>query len=332
MALSQKEIEDLINSLIQKDEAETKPQIAKPRLRVYDFKRPDKFSKDHLRGAQLLFDNFSRQLTSHFSALFRMAIHAGVSSVDQATYEEFAQELTNPCCVGIVNWGDLPSNMLLSIGMKVVLPMLDRLCGGGGTSPGVSRSLTEIELAMSKRIAQSIVDIFRDTLREYRIDARDLLITTMEVNPLFVQQALPPNDMVLSVSVALRFGSQTGTVQFCLPYTLLEPVLPAFSASRWFSRGRRADEDKGEADAVANALQDVEVPLSCRLGQALLSVEDLLSLETGDIIDLAMPKECYATIYVFGKPKFVAKIGRTGGRLAARIVGIAEDGEEDLIP
>jgi len=332
LALSQKEIEDLINSLIKKDETETKPQIAKPRLRVYDFKRPDKFSKDHLRGAQLLFDNFSRQLTSHFSALFRMAIHAGVSSVDQVTYEEFAKELTNPCCVGIVNWGQLPSNMLVSIGMRVVLPMLDRLCGGGGTSPGVNRSLTEIELAMSKRIAQSIVDIFRDTLREYRIDARDLVISAMEVNPLFVQQALPPNDMVLSVSVAIRFGSQTGTLQFCLPYTLLEPVLPAFSATRWFSRGRSAAEDKGDGDTVADALQEVEVPLSCRLGQAVLSVQDLLSLEAGDIIDLTTPKDGYATICVFGKPKFIAKIGRIGGRLAARIVGVAEDGEEDLVP
>ncbi|HHY76303.1 MAG TPA: hypothetical protein GX500_05990 [Firmicutes bacterium] len=331
MALSQKEIDELINSLIKKDAPEMKPQIAKPRLRVYDFKRPDKFSKDHIRGAQLLFDNFSRQLTSHFSALFRMAIHAGVSSIDQVTYQEFTSELTNPCCVGIVNWGDLPSNMLVSLGMRIVLPMLDRLCGGTGNPAAVNRSLTEIELAMSRRIAQTVVDIFRDTLRESRIDARDLVISAMEVNPLFVQQALPPNDMVLSATVGIRFGSHTGTIMFCLPYTLLEPVLPAFSASRWFSRGK-GPEDKGGADAVAEALEDVEVPLSVRLGHAVLSVEDLLSLEEGDIIDLAMPKDGYATVYVFGKPKFIARIGRIGGRLAARIVGVTEDGEEDVTP
>jgi flagellar motor switch protein FliM len=331
LALSQKEIEDLINSVMKKSEADMKPQIAKPRLRVYDFRRPDKFSKDHLRGAQLLFDNFSRQLTSYFSALFRMAIHAGVNSVDQVTYQEFAKGLANPCCVGIVTWDDLPSNMLVSLGMKVALPMLDRLCGGGGNPPGIQRSLTEIELAMSKRVAQSIVDIFRDTMRECRIDAKELLVTAMEVNPLFVQQALPPNDMVLSVSVALRFGSQTGTVEFCLPYALLEPILPALSASRWFSRGGNAEEDKGAGDMVTSALEDVEVPLSCRLGETVLTVQDLLSLEQGDTIDLNMPKDGYATIYVFGKPKFLARVGRIGGRLAARIVALAENGEEDPI-
>ncbi|HHX29583.1 MAG: flagellar motor switch protein FliM [Bacillota bacterium] len=331
MALSQKEIEDLINSVIKKSETDMKPQIAKPRLRVYDFRRPDKFSKDHLRGAQLLFDNFSRQLTSYFSALFRMAIHVGVNSVDQITYQEFAKGLANPCCVGVVTWGDLPSNMLVSLGMKVALPMLDRLCGGGGNPPGISRSLTEIELAMSKRVAQSMVDIFRDTLRECRIDAKDLLVSSMEVNPLFVQQALPPNDMVLSVSVGIRFGSQSGTVEFCLPYTLLEPVLPALSASRWFSRGGNVEEDKGREETVSEALEDIEVPLSCRLGGTVLAVQDLLSLEPGDTIDLSAPKDGYAIIYVFGKPKFLAKVGRIGTRLAARIVAVAENGEEDPI-
>lgn len=329
MALSQKEIEALINSVIKQSDTEQRPQIAKPRLRVYDFRRPDKFSKDHIRGAQLLFDNFSRQLTSHFSGLFRMAMHANVNSVDQVTYQEFAKGLASPCCVGIVNWGDLPSNMLVNLGLKVALPMLDRLCGGGGNPPGISRTLTEIELAMTKRIVQSVVDIFRDTLREYRIDAHDLFVSALEVNPLFVQQAMPPNDMVLSISVAVKFGSQTGTIEFCLPYALLEPILPALSASRWFSRGGRAEEDKGAGDLVSSAIEDIEVPLSCRLGEAALSVQDVLSLEPGDSIELNVPKDGYGTLYIFGKPKFLVKMGRVGNRLAARIVAVAENGEED---
>ncbi|MGI6632109.1 MAG: flagellar motor switch protein FliM [Bacillota bacterium] len=329
MALTQQEIEALVNSVMKQSEAEEKPQLAKPRLRVYDFRRPDKFSKDHLRGAQLLFDNFSRQLTSYFSGLFRMAIHVNVNSVDQVTYSEFAKGLASPCCVGIVSWGDLPSNMLVNVGLRVVLPMLDRLCGGGGNPPGISRTLTEIELAMTKRVVQSIVDIFRDAVREYRIDAHNLLVSSLEVNPLFVQQALPPNEMVLSVSVSVKFGSQTGTVEFCMPYSLLEPILPALSASRWFSRGSRAEEDKGTSELMSSAIEDIEVPLSCRLGDAALSVQDLLSLEPGDSIELNVPKDGYATIYIFGKPKFLAKVGRVGSRLAARIVAVAENGEED---
>lgn len=331
MALSQKDIEELINSVIKKSETATKPQVAKPRLRVYDFRRPDKFSKDQLRGAQLLFDNFSRQLTSYFSGLFRMAIHANVNSIDQITYQEFAKGVSSPCCVGIVSWGNLPSSMLVNMSLKVTLPMLDRLCGGGGNPPGISRTLTEIEVAMTRRMIQSMADILRDSLREFHIEAQDLTISSLEVNPLFVQQALPPNDMVLSVSVAVKFGAQTGTMEFCLPYVLLEPVLPALSANRWFSRGDESQGDNQTATVVSGAVEEIEVPLSCRLGDTVLPMRDVLSLEAGDIIELNVPKGGPATLYVFGKPKFSVKVGTVGNRLAVRILSVAEDGEEDPV-
>lgn len=331
MALSQKDIEELVNSVIKKSDTGTKPQVAKARLRVYDFRRPDKFTKDQLRGAQLLFDDFSRQLTSYFSGLFRMAIHANVNSIDQVTYQEFARGLSSPCCVGVVNWGNLPSSMLVNVSLKVALPMMDRLCGGGGNPPGLSRTLTEIEMAMTRRIVQSMSNILRDSLKEFHMEAEDLTISSLEVNPLFVQQAMPPNDMVLSVSVAIKFGAQTGTVEFCLPYVLLEPVLPALSANRWFSRG---DESQGDARArtmTAGAIEEIEVPLSCRLGDTVLPMRDVLSLQAGDVLELNMPKDGPAALYVFGKPKFSVKVGTVGKRLAARIISVAEDGEEDPI-
>jgi len=331
LALTKRDIEELINSVIRSSQAAAKPQIAKPRLRVYDFRRPDKFSKDQLRGVQLLFDNFSRQLTSYCSGLFRMAIHANVISLDQVTYQEFAKGLSSPCCVGILNWGNLPSNMLVNLSLKVVLPMLDRMCGGGGNPPAISRTLTEIEAAMARKLIQSMADILGDSAGEFRISAGNLTVSSLEVNPLFVQQALPPNDMVLSVSVGVKFGAQSGTIEFCLPYVLLEPILPALSANRWFSRGDNGLEtDRGQG-AVSEAIEEVEVPLSCRLGEVVLPMRDVLSLQEGDILELNVSKNGPATLYVFGKPKFSVKVGRVGNRLAARIISVAEDGEEDPV-
>ena len=331
MALSQKDIEELINSVIKKSDAEAKPQVAKARLRVYDFRRPDKFTKDQLRGVQLLFDNFSRQLTSYFSGIFRMAIHANVNSIDQITYQEFAKVLSSPCCVGIVNWGKLPSNMLVNVSLKVALPMLDRLCGGGGNPPGISRTLTEIEMAMTRRMVQNMADLLRISLREFHVQDEDIVVNSLEVNPLFIQQALPPSDMVLSASVALKFGAQTGTVEFCMPFALLEPVLPALSANRWLARGDEAQGDGQSKAAVSGAIDEIEVPLSCRLGGTRLPMKDVLSLEKGDILELNVSKNGPATLYVFGKPKFSVKVGTVGNRLAARIISLAEDGEEDPV-
>jgi flagellar motor switch protein FliM len=131
-----------------------------------------------------------------------------VNSIDQITYQEFAKGLTSPCAVGIATWGKAPANMLINMSLRVALPMLDRLCGGGGNPPGVSRTLTEIEMAMTRRMLQNMTDLLRMSLREFHVQDQEINVTSLEVNPLFIQQAMPPNDMVLSASVAIKFGAQ----------------------------------------------------------------------------------------------------------------------------
>jgi flagellar motor switch protein FliM len=324
LALTQKEIEELINSMMTKSTGDEEPQVVKPRLRVYDFKRPDKFSKDHLRGAQLLFDNFCRLVTSYFSGIFRLAIHCNVVSVDQITYEEFAMELPNPCSVAVIQWASLSSNVLVNFNPQIALPMVDRLCGGPGNATAVSRTLTEIEISVLMRVAETMAEILSVTLKEFSIEQHSLSVSSIEVNPLFVQQAMAPNDIILSVVVGMKFGAGSGNIEFCLPYTLLEPILPAFSAYRWFSR-RDENHDEKNSENVVSAIQDVEIPISCRLGESTLTMGDVLSLKVGDIIELDARKGDPAVLHILGKPKFSVDIGRIGPRMAAKIIARSKD-------
>lgn len=329
MALTQKEIDALINSVL-KQETGDKLQVAQGRLRVYDFKRPDKFSKDHLRGAQLMFDSFGRQTTSYFSGLLRMAVHFEVESIDQLTYAEFSRELSNPCCVAIVRLGELPSSMLVNAHLRVMLPMLDRLCGGEGNSPGFSRTLTEIEVSMVRRILMAITRIFGETLEDFNMGHNRPDISSIEVNPYFIQQIMAPSDMVLSASVLVRFGTQSGRIEFCLPYVTLEPVLPAFSLNRWFQE-KGGDNDTHHGQGVSSVIENLEVPISCRLGKTVLQMGQVMSLQEGDVIEMDLTKDGLATLHIFGKAKFRAEVGILGNRLAARISSLCENGEGDPV-
>ena len=324
MALTQKEIEDLINSMMATGSEQQEPQVAKPRLRVYDFKRPDKFSKDHLRGVQMLFDNFCRFVTSYFSGFFRMTVHSNVESVDQITYEEFANSLPNPCAVAVVQWGSLASNMLVSFSPQVAIPMVDRLCGGPGDSFLLSRVLTDIESAVLMRVTETMTDMLSVTLREFKVEEHNLKVSSIELNPLFIQQAMAPNDVVLSVILRMKFGAQSGTIEFCLPYTLLEPILPTLSAHRWFSRRDETDQPDGTTDAI-EAITHTEIPISCTLGESTLTMKDVLSLKPGDVIELNTRRRDPVVVRILDKPKFKAEIGRIGSRLAARIVSRADE-------
>jgi flagellar motor switch protein FliM len=324
LALTQKEIEELINSMMATGAEQQEPQVAKPRLRVYDFKRPDKFSKDHLRGVQMLFDNFCRFVTSYFSGFFRMTVHSNVESVDQITYEEFANSLPNPCAVAVVQWGSLASNMLVSFSPQVAIPMVDRLCGGPGDSFLLSRVLTDIESAVLMRVTETMTDMLSVTLREFKVEEHNLKVSSIELNPLFIQQAMAPNDVILSVILRMKFGGQSGTIEFCLPYTLLEPILPTLSAHRWFSRRDETDQPDDTTDAI-EAIKHIEIPISCTLGESTLTMKDVLSLKPNDVIELNTRRRDPVVVRILDKPKFKAEIGRIGSRLAARIVSRADE-------
>ncbi|MBE3518690.1 MAG: flagellar motor switch protein FliM [Firmicutes bacterium] len=318
-ALSQKEIEELIKSLMPKPEAAGGAYVAKPRLRVYDFRRPDKFSRDHLRGMQLIYDNFSRQLTAFLSTFFRKAVHTTVSLVDQITYGEFSSGLSDPCCVVAAQWKPLPSTVLMSMGPEMAIAMVDRLLGGEGKLGIRARQLTDIEMTIFRKVAGAMFDLFAQVVEDLGIGKYSISVSAIETNPLFIQQAMAPNEIVLSVSVQLSFGGESGTLEFVTPYVTLEPILPKISQRQWFAR-YQTEELSGDSGQALEAFKDVEIPLSIRLGEALLTVKEVLSLEPGDVIELDTVPGKEAVVYILGEPRFRAKVGRVKNHLAVKIV------------
>ncbi|HHY35546.1 MAG TPA: flagellar motor switch protein FliM [Firmicutes bacterium] len=317
-ALSQKEIEELIKGLVPKPEAGGGAHVARPRLRVYDFKRPDKFSRDQLRGMQLIYDNFSRQLTAFLSTFFRKAVHVTVSLVDQITYGEFSSGLSDPCCVVAAQWKPLASTVLMNLGPEMAIAMVDRLLGGEG-KPGLSRQLTDIETTIFRKVAGSVFDLFGQVIEDLGIGKYSISVSAIETNPLFIQQAMAPNEIVLSVSIQLSFGGESGTVEFITPYVTLEPILPKISQRQWFAR-YQPEESSGDSDQALEAFKDVEIPLSIRLGEALLTVREVMSLEPGDTIELETVPGKEAVVYILGEPRFRARVGRVKNHLAVKIV------------
>jgi flagellar motor switch protein FliM len=202
--------------------------------------------------------------------------------------------------------------------------MVDRLCGGTGDSVSLSRVLTDIETAVLTRVAETMTDMLSVTLREFKVEEHNLKVNSIELNPLFIQQAMAPNDVVLSVILKMKFGAHSGNIEFCLPYVLLEPILPALSAHRWFSQRDEEAKPPRTEDAI-DTISHIEVPISCILGECTLTMNDILSLKPGDVIELNTRKKDPATIYILDKPKFKAEVGRIGSRLAARITSRADE-------
>lgn len=326
MQMSQAEIDAMINSLLKTEKApsESSSREGRGRVRVYDFRRPDKFSKDQMRTLQMVHDNYARLITTFFSANFRTMVQIAVSSVDQLTYEQYLRGVAAPAVLGIVELEPLPGNAILELTNSIAFPIIDRLFGGPGLSLVAVRPLTEIEQTAMERVYSGLLSNLEEAWRNlFEFRAR---LQMIEVNPLFAQ-IVPPSEIVVVISMDVKLGEHRGAINLCLPYLLLEPLIPKLSAHQWFAGNRQ--QLLPERQQLEKNLAETEVDLVVRLGSTSLTIRDFLGLEVGDVVELDTSITSPVELLVGGKVKFLGRVGRVGRRLAFRAEKVLSEGEEE---
>ncbi len=317
--LSALELDELLKSLAEQ-EVKQESQVFRTKVRVYDFKRPDKFSKDHIRTLQLLHENFARLLTTAFSASFRTMVQATVVSVQQETYQEFEASLSSPTTIGIISLAPLEGKAILELSQDIAFPMVDRLFGGPGNQLEYSRALTDIEQTVIKSVYKTILRNLAEAWKN--VVSFQPKLDGMETNPVFAQ-IIAPSEMVVHITVNIKLGEHNGDLNLCLPYILLEPVLSKLSAKQWFAREQKKQSNE-EKYSLEKRVKDVALPVSVELGKATLTIEEFIQLEQDDVLQLEKKITDLLDIYVGGLSKFRGSPGRKGKRLALRIVEVTE--------
>jgi len=295
------------------------------KIKIYDFKRPDKFSKDQLRAIQMIHEAFARQLTTVMSTLIRSMVSAEVASVDQLAYEEFVNSLVQPTVIGTVEMHPFDGNILVELNPNLVFSVIDRMLGGKGEFSGKIRELTDIEKTVTERVIMRMLELLEDSWSTV-VDVR-FRFESMESNPFFVQ-ICPPRDMVLLVILKLKVGEVEGMMSICFPYFLVEPIVDKLSSQQWFaSTSRKRDED--EREHIVKSLGNVRIPLSLELGHTVLSLADVYALEPGDVIKLDETRESEISVRVGNHVRFKARPGTCDGCLAAELTRILDGAAEE---
>jgi flagellar motor switch protein FliM len=287
----------------------------------YDFRRPDKFSKDQLRTLQMLHETFARLFASSLSAYLRVSTHVDLVSVEQVPYNEYMRSLTTSI-INVISMEPLAGQAILEMEFNVVLAMIDRLLGGPGNMVKANTMLTEIEKALTESITQR-------ALKDLRM-AWDSVITlnpkreSMETQSQFIQ-IVPPNDTIVSILFEVKVGDLRGAMSLCIPYLLLKPITPKLSVQRWFSS--TIGENMGQnADKLAQRLSKAKVTCVCRLGTARITVNDLVNLAVGDTVILDRRATDEVDLMIGSSVKFRGKPGTSGRKVALHVNRItAED-------
>jgi len=327
--LSQDEIDQLLQAISSgENEADDfKPVSDTRKIKIYDFKRPDKFSKEQLRTVSNMHETFARLTTTSLSAQLRSLVHVHVASVDQLTYEEFIRSIPTPTTLAVINMDPLKGNAVLEIDPAITFTMIDRLFGGTGATGGkVNRDLTDIEQSVMEGIIVRILANMREAWTQV-IDLRPRL-GQIETNPQFAQ-IVPPNEMVVLITMETKIGDEEGMMNICIPYLTIEPIVSKLSTQFWFSSVRRSSTTQ-YLGTLKEKLADVDMDIVAEIGSINLPIRDVLSLRIGDGVRLSNIRVGEPlTLSVGSKKKFYCQPGVVGKKMAVQVISKIEESDSE---
>lgn len=324
--LSQNEIDELLQALStgEVDVKEFKEETIEKKVKKYDFRRPDKFAKDQLRTLQIIHENFSRLLNTFLSGYLRTIIQLDVLSVEQLTYHEFSNSISDPAVLGIIDFAPLNGQIIMDVSTDIAFTMIERVLGGNGRILKEARTFTEIEVTLLKRILIKINKLLMESWEN--IITLNPSLEKIETNSQFAQ-IVSPNETIALVTLSIKISDVEGLINICIPHFVLEPIVQKLNTKLWFSSNNK-EVTNVEKDAIKLGLEKTFVNVKAVIGGAKITVSDFLNLQTGDVIQLDKKIHEDITVIVGEQNKFLAKPGTKKKKVAIRITDFIQEGDD----
>lgn len=319
--LSQSEIDNLLKALTSGEyDANELQDASEKKITVYDFARPAKFSKDHLRTLVNIFEHYGRLLSTNLPGYLRKNVQVEVMNSEAVIYSEFLNALSNPVLLGLVNFSPLKGNIIIEWVPQLGFAIVDRMLGGAGTTLDITREFSEIEMAIIERIFSNCVNLLREPWRNVlTVEPR---LEKIETNTQFAQ-FVSPSEMIAIVSINIKIGDVEGLMTICLPYITLEPIMDKLNTRFWFST--LSEKDPSYEIALEGMLKKTAIPVVTELGRSTISVNDFVNLQKGDIIKLNTKIDDELDVYVGNIKKFKALPGSASDKYAVRVTSIIRE-------
>ncbi len=305
--LSQNEIDQLLNALNtgELDVEEYKSTAKEKQIKDYDFARPSKFAKEHLRTLEIIYEHYSRLVSTTLPAYMRSSCQVDVINSEAVAFSEFANALSNPILLGIIDFYPLKGSIILDMSVNIGYAIVDRLLGGKGDALDKERDFSEIELAIIEKMMNILVEQMIEPWKNVvEVDPR---LEQIETNSQFAQ-IISPNEIIALITLNIRIGKVEGLLNICIPYLCVEPIMDKLNTKYWYSSMQEADQEE-YSEFIEDQIGNTKIPISAILGKSQISVSDFVNLQIGDIIKLDTKVNEDVSVLVGNIKKFKAKAG-----------------------
>jgi len=321
--LSQKEIDALLSTVSAEEKEEVgaveaaREEVKEKIANVYDFKHPNRVSKDQLRTLQSIHEAFGKMFNAYLAVRLRTIVDINLISVDQLQYSEFILSISDPSCIYIYRIEELNGVGILEISPNLVLFIVDRLFGGkGGAAAEEARVITSIEQIVMKKIIEKAMENIATAWQQ--VAPLTFILEGFESNPDVVQIA-PPGETVITISLEIKIQDASSLMNICYPYLTLEDVITKLNVQHFVSMTKKEVSEK-ETETINERLKLSSLPVTSYLGKTSITLKDLLGLKVGDVVKLDKRVSDFLEIDIGGSKKFLGKPGISGKRKAIKIV------------
>lgn len=327
--LSQQEIDSLLNALNtgEINPEEIKEEEEKNKVRAYDFRRPIKLSKEYINTLYMIFESFAKTSSNVLSTMVRTNINMTLGAVEQISFDEFVHSIPNPTIMGVFHCLPLSGNQIMEINPQFGTQIIELLCGGtkAKEKKGPKKEkFTDIELAIVEDMLVNLLKGFKSAWSE--IMELEPVLDNLETNPQLVQ-SMSPNEPVVLISFVVEIFDVKSFINICIPYVSFENITDKLSIRSWFDMGKSYDDNKYK-DQIAERLVTTDVSLTVEMGKTIITVDDFLYLEDGDIVQLDMKTDQPMKLYVEDKVHYLVQPGLYKDKMAVQVLQYVEEDVE----
>ena len=332
-ALSQHQIDELFESLNNKDDDdESDVKKKEKRIKNYNFKMPQKFTKEDRKLIRDIYEQYSRLIASYITGITRLYCHAKVLHVEEQKYYEFNNSLEDYVMMGVVglhfeNSDIMDAECTIQFSNAITFSLIDRLMGGPGNAFEISRDFTEIEVSVIRTILEKMAVFLQEAWSGY-IEISPTL-SRIETNARLTK-SIAPDEVIVIATLEIELNKRKSLMTISIPAINMEEIMTNFSQRYTSEASRRVVDDEKRQEQRSSILKGVKsstLTMTTVLAETQIDLSDILSLRVNDIIPLDVPITQNAKVKINNVQWFTAKPGISNNKKAIKIIDICNNNE-----
>lgn len=309
--LSQSQIDELLNNLSTGDVNIQELEANEKKIKEYDFRSPKKITKETIKLLKGIYENYCRIITSRLTSMLRLMCDVTVEQVEESIFHEYNNALDDYVLMALIDVEypdktNADSQILMEISKPLSFVIIDRLLGGSGEEYENIRDYTDIELSLLSNMLKQLIKLMGSTWESTLEIGTEL--SKIETNSRFVQ-SINYNDTVVIIVLNVTVNQSSGKITICIPSTILDEI---FKKANVFSKyiNKRSDQSiEEQKTAIMNSLRSSDLTVKGVLGTTHATLQDILSMQIGDLIMLNRNVDSDVDVQVDGEKWFEGKWG-----------------------